>query len=64
MYKIEIEKADGEIRYWNDGKLFEDAEDAEMRTEFIWNLQSHTGEYASFRVVNAATGDVYSELEC
>lgn len=63
MYKIEIEKADGEVRYYNDGLEFEDLSDAVDRMEFMWNMKAHTGHYAAFRVVLPG-GDIYSELEC
>ena len=64
MFYVEIERADGSVYFWNDKKLFEDSEDAEARCEFLWSMKSHTGEFASFRVVEESTGDVYSELEC
>ena len=64
LFFIEIERANGEVYHWSDKKLFDDVEEAEARAEFFWNLKSHTGEFASFRVVEEATGEVYSELEC
>jgi hypothetical protein len=64
LFYIEIERADGEVYFWSDKKLFENVEEAESRAEFFWNLKAHTGEFASFRVVEDATGEVYSELEC
>jgi hypothetical protein len=63
MYKVEIEKADGEIVYLNGGKEY-DREFAVELCEFGWNAKAHTGDYASFRVVESTTGEVYSELEC
>lgn len=63
MFRIEIEKADGEVYLWKGGLEFNDVSDAIDRMEFLWNMQGHTGNYASFRVVDVV-GDVYSELEC
>lgn len=63
MFRIEIEKADGEVYFLKNGLEFNDVSDAIDRMEFLWNMQAHTGNYASFRVVDVA-GDVYSELEC
>jgi hypothetical protein len=63
MYKIEIEKADGEVYFRKEGKLYE-RDFANEIIEYLWNLHAHTGNYASFRVVNADTGVVYAELEC
>ena len=64
MYKIEIEKVDGLVYDYNQGLLFDDVEDAELRTEFMHRMKSGGGEYASFRVIEVATGEVYSEMEC
>lgn len=62
-YFVEVEKADGDVMYAYNQKEFEDKWDAEERIEFLWNLHSHTGEYAAFRVVGS-DGETYSELEC
>jgi len=62
-YFVEIEKVDGEVSRYSNQKEFDNASDAEERAEYLWNLHSHTGNYASFRVVGA-DGETYSELEC
>ena len=63
MYKVEIEKADGQVYFMKDGKEYERDFASEM-IDYLWNLHGHTGNYASFRVVEADTGVVYEELEC
>ena len=63
MYKVEIENADGEVRYYSNGLEFEDLSEAEERMEFLWNMKAHTGLYAAFRVVTV-DGDLMCELEC
>ena len=63
MYKVQVETADGEIFHLNDGKEYEQ-DFAEELCEYVWNIKAHTGNYASFRVVESTTGEVYSELEC
>lgn len=62
VYRIEIERADGEIRYLNDGKEYE-RDFAEEMVEYVWNMKAHTGNYASFRVVDE-DGEVLTEFEC
>ena len=63
MYKVEIETAEGEVRYYSNGLEFEDLSEAEERMEFLWNMKAHTELYAAFRVVTVG-GDLMSELEC
>ena len=62
MYKIEIEKADGEVYLFNDGKEYEKGF-AEAFVEYMWNVKGHTGEYASFRMIDS-DGEVHTEFEC
>lgn len=62
-YFVQVEKADGYVMYAFNKKEFDDMWDAEERVEFLWNLHSHTGEYAAFRVVGT-DGVTCSELEC
>lgn len=62
MYKIEIETADGAVRYLNDGKEYEQ-DFAEEMVEYVWNMKAHTGMYAAFRVVGT-DGEVLTEFEC
>ena len=62
-YFVEIEKADGEVYPYSNQKEFDNASDAEERAEYLWNLHSHTGDYAAFRVIGT-NGETYSELEC
>ncbi len=63
MYKVEIETAEGEVRYYSNGIEFENLSEAEERMEFLWNMKAHTELYAAFRVVTVG-GDLMSELEC
>ena len=63
MYKVEIENAEGEVRYYSNGLEFENLSEAEERMEFLWNMKAHTELYAAFRVVTVG-GDLMSELEC
>ena len=63
MYKVEIETAEGEVRYYSNGLEFEDLSEAEERMEFLWNMKAHTELYAAFRVVTV-DGDLMTELEC
>lgn len=63
MYKVEIETAEGEVRYYSNGLEFEDLSEAEERMEFLWNMKAHTELYAAFRVVTVG-GDLMTELEC
>lgn len=62
MYKIQIEKVDGEVYFIKDGKAYEEEFAGEFM-EYLWNVKGHTGEYASFRMIDEA-GEVYAELEC
>lgn len=62
MYKVEIEKADGEIYFLKDGKEYERDFASEM-IEYMWNIHGHTGNYASFRMIDG-DGEVHAELEC
>lgn len=62
MYRVQIEKADGEVYFVKDGKLY-DEEFAGEFMEYLWNVKGHTGDYASFRMIDEA-GEVYAELEC
>lgn len=60
-YFVEIEKADGTIRYYNGD--FDELDLAQERIEYLWNIHAHTGDYAAFRVIGS-DGETYSELEC
>lgn len=62
MYKVEIEKANGEVYFIKDGKEYEEEFAGEL-IEFLWNTKAHTGEYASFRIIGE-DGEVLAELEC
>jgi hypothetical protein len=62
-YFVEIEKADGVVRYHGGDKEFEELYEAEELVEYLWNMHSHTGNYAAFRVIGS-DGETYSELEC
>lgn len=62
MYKVQIEKADGEVYFIKDGKAYEE-EFAGQLMEYLWNVKAHTGEYASFRMIDE-NGEVHAELEC
>lgn len=64
-YKIEVERADGVVFYVGGGehKLFENAEDADWEAEQFWLKLAHTEEYARFSVIDAETGDTYTDWE-
>lgn len=62
-YRVEIEKATGEITYWNSGQNFGDKEDADERAEYLWNVHGHTGNFARFSVIDS-DGETYSDWEC
>jgi hypothetical protein len=62
MYKVQIEKADGEVYFIKDGKQYEEEFAGELM-EYLWNTQGHTGNYASFRMIDE-DGEVHAELEC
>jgi hypothetical protein len=62
MYRVQIEKADGEVYFIKDGQQYSE-ELAGDFMEYLWNIHGHTGNYASFRMIDEA-GEVYAELEC
>lgn len=65
MFRVEIERADGQIFFRGGGAPIEwrEPDGAELEAELLWLRLSQTGHYASFRVLEQ-DGTVYSELEC
>lgn len=69
MYRIEIEKADGNCFFYGqphlteDGQWFHTVEDADVTAEKLWRTHSHTGEYARFSVVENSDGTI-TDWEC
>lgn len=68
MYRIEIEKADGNCFFYGqpdeeDGRWFDTVEDADVTAEKLWRMRGATGEYARFSVVENSDGTI-TDWEC
>lgn len=67
MYKLEIEKADGTVTFFEmngTDKLWHDPKDADYTAERLHYRFADTERYARWSVVDAKTGETYSDWEC
>lgn len=68
MYRIEVEKADGNCFFYGqpseeDGRWFDTVEDADYVAEKLWLTKGETGLYARFSVVENSD-ETITDWEC
>lgn len=69
MFRIEVEKVDGDCFFYGqahlteDGRWFENVTDADVTAEKLWHMKSGSGVYARFSVVDGV-GNRVTDWEC